>query len=471
MWPASALLTGNGVAFVLRVPGHRARRLVEHERRVDLRGHVRRRAPLQVPDPRSRAGTSSTRRTSGSCSASCCSASSGPTRSRCGGGRCRPRSSSPSRSSSSGAPRSSGGCTSSASPSGSGSHSPPGIGVLAASGHTMTAAWHVGPIEGAEFWWLLVSSPEILVFLFFMITDPKTIPASRRGRLVYAVAVGLLATVLIAPFTTEFATKVAILGALFAVCARARRARARRDGAARRPAPRRPRRRGRGDGGVRGCARLRGARRGRGHPGAPGCRPPRPREHPRRCRRSRWSTRRESRRSTSPTAQHIARDVMTDLRIEAEALERRDRDRAADGASGEWLAVLWQQIDVGAVAAAHDFDSIELSLLPGDDQGPPTVVARLAGNDMAAQDGRARARERALSHRRAPRAAPRPRSPRRRRRASSEGSRSRRRRGGRPRLPPRRVPLRRLERLDRDDGRRALLARLRLATAGSISSS
>ena len=63
-----------------------------------------------------------------------------------------------------------------------------GIGVLAASGHTMTAAWHVGPIEGAEFWWLLVSSPEILVFLFFMITDPRTIPDERdrtsriRGR-------------------------------------------------------------------------------------------------------------------------------------------------------------------------------------------------------------------------------------------------------------------------------------------------
>ena len=56
-----------------------------------------------------------------------------------------------------------------------------GIGVLAASGHTMTAAWHVGPIEGAQFWWLLVTSPEILVFLFFMITDPKTTPASRAG--------------------------------------------------------------------------------------------------------------------------------------------------------------------------------------------------------------------------------------------------------------------------------------------------
>ena len=94
-----------------------------------------------------------------------------------------------------------------------------GIGVLAASGHTMTAAWHVGPIEGAEFWWTLVSSPEILVFLFFMITDPRTIPASRAGRRAYAVGVGLLATLLIAPFTTEFAAKVAVLGALFIVCA------------------------------------------------------------------------------------------------------------------------------------------------------------------------------------------------------------------------------------------------------------
>ena len=74
-----------------------------------------------------------------------------------------------------------------------------------------------------EFWWLLVSSPEILVFLFFMITDPKTIPASQNGRRVYAVGVGLLATLLIAPQTTEFATKVAILAALFDRVRHARR--------------------------------------------------------------------------------------------------------------------------------------------------------------------------------------------------------------------------------------------------------
>ncbi len=51
------------------------------------------------------------------------------------------------------------------------------IGVLAASGHAITASWHVGPISGIDYWWLLVTSPEVLVFLFFMITDPKTAPS------------------------------------------------------------------------------------------------------------------------------------------------------------------------------------------------------------------------------------------------------------------------------------------------------
>src|SRR5262245_7219404 len=93
-----------------------------------------------------------------------------------------------------------------------------GIGVLALSGHEMTARWHLGPLAGWEFWRVLVFSPEILVFLFFMITDPKTIPASGLGRRVYAVGIGLLAVLLIAPQTTEFATKVAVLGALAIVC-------------------------------------------------------------------------------------------------------------------------------------------------------------------------------------------------------------------------------------------------------------
>ena len=94
-----------------------------------------------------------------------------------------------------------------------------GIGVLAASGHGMVARWHLGPLAGASFWWTLVSSPEILVFLFFMITDPKTVPSGRRARAVYAVGLGLLASLLIAPATSEFWTKVAVLGSLTIACA------------------------------------------------------------------------------------------------------------------------------------------------------------------------------------------------------------------------------------------------------------
>ncbi|HZP74057.1 MAG TPA: FG-GAP-like repeat-containing protein [Gaiellaceae bacterium] len=93
------------------------------------------------------------------------------------------------------------------------------IGVLALSGHTMTARWHLGPITGFSFWWVLVTSPEVLVFLFFMITDPKTAPRDGRGRLVYAVVLGVLSGALIAPTTTEFAAKVALLSSLAVVCA------------------------------------------------------------------------------------------------------------------------------------------------------------------------------------------------------------------------------------------------------------
>ena len=93
------------------------------------------------------------------------------------------------------------------------------IAVLAASGHDMTARWHLGPVSDWHFWRVLAFSPEILVFLFFMITDPKTIPAGKTGRRVYAVAIGLLAALLIAPQTTEFGSKVALLASLAIVCA------------------------------------------------------------------------------------------------------------------------------------------------------------------------------------------------------------------------------------------------------------
>src|SRR6185503_5691889 len=47
---------------------------------------------------------------------------------------------------------------------------------------------------------------------------------------------------------------------------------------------------------------------------------------------------------SASSAQTIGRNVLADLRIESEALRRRDLARAADGASGAWLASLWSQI-------------------------------------------------------------------------------------------------------------------------------
>jgi hypothetical protein len=94
-----------------------------------------------------------------------------------------------------------------------------GMAIITVTGHAITARWHLGPVTGRYFWWILITSPEVLVFMFFMITDPKTTPKGRLARLVYGVGIGVLATILIAPMRTEFAAKVALLGSLAIVCA------------------------------------------------------------------------------------------------------------------------------------------------------------------------------------------------------------------------------------------------------------
>ena len=94
-----------------------------------------------------------------------------------------------------------------------------GVGLLAASGHCMTARWAFAPVCGFDFWRVIVFSPEVLIFLFFMITDPKTVPTGRVGRVVFGLLVAVASTVLMAAQTQEFGTKVALLGGLVVVCA------------------------------------------------------------------------------------------------------------------------------------------------------------------------------------------------------------------------------------------------------------
>ena len=94
-----------------------------------------------------------------------------------------------------------------------------GLGVLAASGHCMVANWAFAPVCGFDFWRVVVTSPEVMIFLFFMITDPKTVPAGQVGRVVFGIAVAVTSTLLMAPQTDEFGAKVGLLAGLVLVCA------------------------------------------------------------------------------------------------------------------------------------------------------------------------------------------------------------------------------------------------------------
>ena len=94
-----------------------------------------------------------------------------------------------------------------------------GVGLLAGSGHCMTASWAFAPVCGLDFWRVIVTSPEVMIFLFFMITDPKTVPAGRVGRVAFGLLVAATSTLLMAPQTDEFGTKVGLLAGLVVWCA------------------------------------------------------------------------------------------------------------------------------------------------------------------------------------------------------------------------------------------------------------
>jgi Na+-translocating ferredoxin:NAD+ oxidoreductase RnfD subunit len=94
-----------------------------------------------------------------------------------------------------------------------------GVGLLAASGHCINTRWSFAPVCGADFARTIVTSPEVLIFLFFMITDPKTVPTGRVGRVVFGVLVAVVSTLLMAPQTDEFWTKVGLLAGLVIVSA------------------------------------------------------------------------------------------------------------------------------------------------------------------------------------------------------------------------------------------------------------
>ncbi len=133
----------------------------------------------------------------------------------------------------------------------------------------MTARWSFAPVCGAQFWWVIVDvarGPDLPVLHDHRPEDG----AGRAGgaaRLRRGVAV--VSTLLIAPQTTEFGSKVALLAGLVVMCVArsALREAAAGPGIRTRPAGRLRRRAGRAGRGVsraRPGARARGDRRRRG---------------------------------------------------------------------------------------------------------------------------------------------------------------------------------------------------------------
>lgn len=85
--------------------------------------------------------------------------------------------------------------------------------------HCMVASWRANPMCGRDLWQILVTSPEVLIFALFMIPDPRTVPDGQVARVVFGVIVAMLAVLLIGPTTLEFWTKTAILSSLVIACA------------------------------------------------------------------------------------------------------------------------------------------------------------------------------------------------------------------------------------------------------------
>lgn len=262
------------------------------------------------------------------------------------------------------------------------------LGILALSGHAFSANWHLGPVADGYFWRVLVLSPEVFIFLSYMITDPKTAPETQRGRRIYAVTLGLLGALLIAPMQTEFAAKVGLLSSLVIVCAArpliilAREAVARRQAAGTLTLPRLSRRRPvLGAWAALGAACFAGlivvagspARSVTGLAAAP----------------MGTSVAVSIAHTpgvvslTSRTGQQVAADAINDLRLAAGVLSRRDAAAATECAGGNFLVDLRTQIKQAAgrsiVVPSYQVARVHLKLQPAVGQAPPTVVATLDG--------------------------------------------------------------------------------------------
>ena len=93
------------------------------------------------------------------------------------------------------------------------------IAAFAASGRSFVAIWDADPIRGGEYWLHICTSPELLIFVCFMMSDPATAPKLPVARMIYGAGTAVVAAGLIFFQPTEYGIKVAILASLTIACA------------------------------------------------------------------------------------------------------------------------------------------------------------------------------------------------------------------------------------------------------------
>lgn len=93
------------------------------------------------------------------------------------------------------------------------------IALFAVGGNSFVAIWSEPPISGFDYWLKICTSPELFVFVFFMMSDPGTAARSPRGRMIYGAVTALVAAALVCIQPTEYGIKAAILASLALVCA------------------------------------------------------------------------------------------------------------------------------------------------------------------------------------------------------------------------------------------------------------
>lgn len=92
------------------------------------------------------------------------------------------------------------------------------ITVFAFQDQCFYAVWRATPVCGLNYWIGIVTSPELAIFVLLMMSDPKTSPAGSLGRVIYGCATALVAAALIYVQPSEWGIKLALLASLTIVC-------------------------------------------------------------------------------------------------------------------------------------------------------------------------------------------------------------------------------------------------------------